>query len=396
MKIKHNMWILIIAVTFLFSISTMSLLMISNAFTISLNMLIYSGLITSIFIYNNKFKLYVKNNVNNIEQQIYTMVNIIEKRDAYTAGHTQRVADYAVKIAEEMKLETEQIETLRRACMLHDIGKIAIPDSILLKPGKLTDLEYTIIQEHVIVGYELLSTVEIYKDIADIVHAHHEKWDGSGYPLGLKNNQIPFLSQILVISDAFDAMTTNRIYKPRKSVLEAICEIESLDNHFNPDIIPFVRTALINVNIKNDIDQLPHSDLEEERFAYFYKDPVTKSFNKEYLDFLIFNGKCTDLKLSSVDTLSLHNFNQYNNNFGWDNGDKILFKITQALAASDYIFRIYGDDFILLNVESLDTNIFTPILTKILKDTGIAFTFKHIEIDFNKIKSIHELEILIK
>lgn len=141
---------------------------------------------------------------------IFSLVNIIEKRDSYTAGHTQRVAQYSVLIAREMGLNEDRIDDMYRACMLHDIGKISTPDSILLKLGKLSELEYEIIKEHVVVSYELLREVDIYKDIAEIIRHHNEHYDGSGYPQGLKGDEIPMMSQIMTLADSFDAMTTKK------------------------------------------------------------------------------------------------------------------------------------------------------------------------------------------
>ena len=166
--------------------------------------------------------------ISNYEEIILSLVDLIEKRDAYTAGHTRRVAHYSELIATRLGHSPEEIEKLKRAAILHDIGKIAIPDAVLLKPGSLTPLEYGRIKQHVEVGYETLSHINMYKELAEIMRHHHEHVDGSGYPLGLKGSQIPRLSQIMAAADSFDAMTTNRIYQPRKAVDVAREELRQL------------------------------------------------------------------------------------------------------------------------------------------------------------------------
>lgn len=218
-----------------------------------------------------KTSIAVSKKLKNYEEGVFNLVDIIEKRDSYTAGHTQRVAKYAKLLADELNIPNYEKELLYRASMLHDIGKISTPDSILLKPGELSELEYKIIKNHVTTSYEILSNVSIYKDIAEIVRHHHEYYDGSGYPQGLTGKQIPFLSQILTLADGFDAMTTDRIYKGRKSVKEAIQEISKLSGlQFNPIIVKAAISSLLQVNTDRKASQLPESDLQHERFSYFY------------------------------------------------------------------------------------------------------------------------------
>ena len=112
-----------------------------------------------------------------------------------------------------------------QAGILHDIGKIATPDVILLNPQILNKLEYKLIQEHVKVGYRLLVNIPMFQDLAEIIHSHHERYNGTGYPRGLKGDEINPLARIMIVADAFDAMTTNRIYKGRKNLTEALDEL---------------------------------------------------------------------------------------------------------------------------------------------------------------------------
>jgi len=346
-----------------------------------------------------KAKEVIKSKVKDYEQHIYSLVNIIEKRDSYTAGHSQRVANYSVLIAKEMGFNTETIDTLRRACMLHDIGKISTPDSILLNPGKLNSLEYDIIKEHVVVSYDLLSSVDIYKDIAEIVRYHHEHYDGSGYPEGLKGDKIPILSQIMSVADAFDAMTTNRVYKPRKSVDMAISELQELSaKQFNTQIVNAATIALRDIEVEKTITQRPRTKIEKERFVYFYKDQTTSVYNKEYLEFVLAHNHTDEFNMRCIYGIYLHNFNQYNINTSWADGDKLLKEFAKELGninKTDLIFRVYGDDFVVLNKEHYDLEQHIEILEEILEGSGVTMTYKHFDIKENNIKSIYDLEKLL-
>ncbi len=177
------------------------------------------------------------------------------------------------------------VEKLHQAGILHDIGKVSTPDSILLKPGKLNDIEYQLIQSHVAVGYNFLSKIPMYKELAEIIKYHHERYDAKDYPYGVGGDYIPILAHIMIVADAFDAMTTNRIYKNKKTVKEAVYEIRELANaQFHPDAAEAAASVLNNISVQKDINQLPKNRLEEERFAYFYKDSLTGVYNKDYFE----------------------------------------------------------------------------------------------------------------
>ncbi len=353
-----------------------------------------------IFIYFGRKKAneVIKSKVKDYEQHIYSLVNIIEKRDSYTAGHSDRVAQYSVLIAQEMGFNKEKIEILRRACMLHDIGKISTPDSILLRPGSLNDLEYEIIKEHVVVSYDLLSSVDIYKDIADIVRYHHEHYDGSGYPFGLKGDQIPIMSQIMTVADAFDAMTTNRVYKPRKSVEMAILELGELSGkQFNTQVVNAACVVLKDIEVERTITQRPKSKIEKERFVYFYKDQVTGVYNKEYLEFVLAHSHINEFNTKCICGIYLHNFSQYNSKTSWTDGDLLLKKFAQKLVSlnkSDFIFRIYGDDFLVLSKKQEKIEMHIKELEDVLQGTGVTITYKCFNVKKDNINSISDLEKL--
>ena len=370
-----------------FAISIKNCIIVFLIYILGLGVILYG---------KRKAKEILEAKIKDYEQHIFSLVNIIEKRDSYTAGHTQRVAKYSVMIAKKMGYNSEKIDDLYRACMLHDIGKISTPDSILLKPGKLTPLEYEIIKEHVVVSYELLSDVDIYKDIAEIVRHHHEHYDGSGYPQGLKGDEIPMMSQIMTVADSFDAMTTNRIYKTRKSVKTALIELDELSSkQFHAEVVKAAIVALKDIEIEMNITQRPKSKIEKERFSYFYKDQVTSVYNKDYLEFVLAYNNTEEFNIGCIYSINLHNFDQYNKKHGWVEGDKLLISFAKALDKineSDFVFRVYGDDFIILNESHYEIEENIASLEEVLIDTGVTMTYKHFDMKAESINDITDLE----
>lgn len=146
-------------------------------------------------------------------ESIQTLRYTVEAKDTYTRGHSDRVSEYSVLIGKYMNLPTEDLEILRIGGLFHDIGKIGIPDAILLKDSKLTDDEYSEIKNHPAIGKHILSNAKIFENIIPIVFHHHEKYDGNGYPEKLSGENIPFHSRIAAIADTFDAMTSKRSYR---------------------------------------------------------------------------------------------------------------------------------------------------------------------------------------
>lgn len=306
---------------------------------------------------HNRVHKLEQDKIKNQEQIILSMIDMIESRDSYTAGHTKRVAQYCVLIATEMGYSQEEIELLKNAAWLHDIGKISTPDSVLLKPGHLDSTEYKLIQEHLNSGYEMLKSIDQYKVISEIMREHHERYDGSGYPQGLKAHEIKPLSRIMIVADAFDAMTTNRVYKPRKTLPVAFEELEELSAvHFHPDVVGAALVALKNVKIDSEISQMPKTVMEEQRFAYFYKDRLTNLFIIEYLEIIL--RYYTNSKDTYAYDIKLHNFSQYNRENGWKEGDRFLIEFAEFINSFDderVVFRVEGDDFMILSQRKLDT-----------------------------------------
>jgi len=160
-----------------------------------------------------------------MEGTINSMSSTAEVRDPYTAGHQQRVAKLAVAIAQEMGLPAEQIEGIRIAGTLHDMGKIYVPAEILSKPGQLRQTEFSLIKDHAEVGYDMLKNIEFPWQVAQIVLQHHERLDGSGYPKGLSGDMIMLEARIMAVSDVVESMSSHRPYRPAFSVEKALLEI---------------------------------------------------------------------------------------------------------------------------------------------------------------------------
>lgn len=162
----------------------------------------------------------------NMTSTLMALVTSVQARDHYTEEHSGRVTEFSVQIADALGLSDAEKETLRIAGLLHDIGKIAIPDNVLLKPGKLTFEEYEIIKTHPVIGDEILSHIPLLDAERKIVRYHHERWDGRGYPDGLSGNDIPFLARMMAVADSYDAMTSDRPYRKGFSSDEAILELQ--------------------------------------------------------------------------------------------------------------------------------------------------------------------------
>lgn len=305
---------------------------------------------------------------------INSLVNLIEKRDAYTAGHSERVAHYCELIAKEMDFEKEEISLLVNAARLHDIGKISTPDAILLKPDKLDDLEYKLIQHHLNNGHDILSAIESYQDIAEVMRHHHERYDGEGYPQGVHGDDITLISHVMIVADAFDAMTSNRIYKPRMNIKAALNELQKeRTKQFHPLVVDAAIVAFANLKDENHNTQLPQNDLEYHRFNYFFKDRLTNLFLPEYERLIV------ELYFKNISPkryiIRLQNFSDYNKKEGWNAGDVLLREFAQWLMqryANSTVFRIEGDDFMILSETTQNVDVGEIQTQSVLNGTKIG------------------------
>lgn len=189
----------------------------------------------------------------------------LDLKDAETEGHSRRVTAFTIAIARAMGLPKSQIDVIARGAFLHDIGKMAIPDKILTKPGALTPDEITIMREHCYHGYQILSRIPFLAEAAEIVYSHQERFDGTGYPRGLKGEQIPLGARMFSVADTLDAITSDRPYRPAQSLQAAREEIERWSGkQFDPQVVKVFLT--MPENIWGDLRR--QIGAERDRFAY--------------------------------------------------------------------------------------------------------------------------------
>ena len=187
------------------------------------------------------------------------MALMAESRDPYTAGHQHRVAQYACEIAKSMGLSEDQVEAVRLSGLLHDIGKIRTPVSLLNRPGKLFKAEWELIKTHPVVGYKILRQIPFPWPIAEIVYQHHERIDGNGYPRGLKGNEILPEARIIAVADVIEAMSSHRPYRPALPMEVAFNEVKShRGTSFDPDVVDSMINAASTIH--KELDAGPNMD----------------------------------------------------------------------------------------------------------------------------------------
>ncbi|MEW6718643.1 MAG: HD domain-containing phosphohydrolase [Chloroflexota bacterium] len=172
-------------------------------------------------------------------ETVTVLANSIEGRDAYTHGHVERVTTYATLLAEALRWPADQLRLLRFGSILHDLGKIIIPDRVLNKPGKLTDEEWRLMRQHSSAGAKILREISHLQNVIPYVLYHHERWDGSGYPESLKGKEIPIQGRVLALADVYDALTTTRPYHPARPHNEVVQFMRyQAGKHFDPGLVP--------------------------------------------------------------------------------------------------------------------------------------------------------------
>ena len=171
-------------------------------------------------------------------ETVLSLANAVEAKDSYTGDHVQNVAHMALEVGRELGLKGAELEALRFGAILHDIGKIGIPDAILKKPAKLTAEEWSIMRQHPVIGERILAPIQHLQDAAKLVRHHHERYDGKGYPDGLCGEEVPLAARILTVVDSYSAIIDRRIYKPARSHEEAVAELRrNASTQFDPHIV---------------------------------------------------------------------------------------------------------------------------------------------------------------
>jgi putative nucleotidyltransferase with HDIG domain len=177
----------------------------------------------------------------------------VDARDAYTAGHSRRVQQLALAIGRELGLSQAELELLGHAALFHDIGKLAVPDAVLLKPSKLTDEEWALMQRHAEEGAHIINRLGFLNDAVPAIRHHHERFDGAGYPDGLKGEEIPLGARIIHVADAFDSMLTTRVYRPARPAHEALAELRrNVGTQFCPRCVGALE-AIVSVDLPQGV-----------------------------------------------------------------------------------------------------------------------------------------------
>ena len=237
-----------------------------------------------------------KKNIEEMSLQLMQMLSTtIEAKDEYTKGHSHRVAEYSVLIARELGWNEKELSNLKNAAHLHDIGKIAIPDTILNKPSKLSEEEFSIIKEHTTIGANILKNISLIDHVQEIVRNHHERYDGNGYPDGLKGKEIPLHARIVAVADSYDAMSSQRIYRNQLPPEKIIQELENnKGTQFDPEITDIFLKLLREdrIHVKEDHlsitenTQIPEAEIEMSQFISDIMSTIRTQKAKENLDFL--------------------------------------------------------------------------------------------------------------
>ena len=298
-------------------------------------------------------------------ETIATIASMIEAKDSYTKGHSVRVSEYSARLARELGWSEDQISNLRYVALLHDIGKVGIPDSVLNKPGKLTEIEFGVIKSHTSIGGDILNDIKTIAGVSLGAKFHHERYDGKGYPLGVAGEEIPEIARIICIADAFDAMNSKRVYRDNLSREEICLQLEQgSGTQFDPNFV----SAFLKL-IKDDKLELEEEDqlikgeptLSEESSILLNQivRNIEENQRNDIYDVLtgVLNRKTGESRIAeAVRTragclafIDLDNLKQTNDNMGHLAGDYVLKTLgTILLKYSDksIIARVGGDEFL--------------------------------------------------
>lgn len=310
-----------------------------------------------------KTKLVEKVSLNSI----MVIANTIDAKDAYTSGHSLRVAKCSAAIARKLGWSEKDVQNLHYVALLHDIGKIGVPDAILNKPSRLSDEEFQVIKKHPVIGNDILKDIHMIRSVAEGALYHHERYDGRGYPFGLAGEDIPLYARIIGIADAYDAMTSNRIYRHKLTMEKVIREFENgRGTQFDPLLTDLFLEMLhdgFDVAAEEGIISWD-DDLASESSALLSKvmteyaadiqqkavtDPLTGLYTRNYAEARITKllGEAHPGSLMMID---MDNFKSINDTYGHIAGDKTLKIFADTLKANtcdeDVVCRLGGDEFI--------------------------------------------------
>lgn len=319
-------------------------------------------------------------------QMMQTLSTTIEAKDEYTRGHSHRVAEYAAMIAKDLGWSKKEIRNLKNAAHLHDIGKIGIPDNILNKPTRLTEEEFQVIKEHTVIGAEILKNITLIKHVGEVARSHHERYDGMGYPDGLKGEEIPLYARVIAVADSYDAMNSRRIYRNPLGAEAIYNEISrNRGTQFDPRITDVFLKMLDEgrVVINEDCalvdkeDDLPNIEAEIEKFISSVMITLKTQEDSEGFDFLTglpMRNRGEKLAAQFMQEnngylvfLDMDNLKKMNDLYGHKVGDralKLLGSLLMEYAHHSVVCRLGGDEFLMF-VPGVSKEKITEIVTGI-------------------------------
>lgn len=371
------------------SLSTYFVVSISGIFIgIGMTILLVLNLVKTIYdiqaMESSRQKIEMDERRNQMEaislQMMQTLSTTIEAKDEYTRGHSHRVAEYAALIAEELGWDKKEIRNLRNAAHLYDIGRIGIPDSILNKPTRLTEEEYAVIKDHTIIGAEILKNITLIDHVKEVARSHHERYDGKGYPDGLKGEEIPLYARIIAIADSYDAMKSRKIYRNPLADEMIYNEIlQSRGKQFDPDIADVFLKLLDENRVAIDEDGDSDTEFEFERFITSVMSTMNRQEESEGFDFLTGlpmrnRGEKLAAQFMQQDNgylvfLDMDNLKKINDIYGHKAGDralKFLGSLLMEHAQHSVVCRLGGDEFLMF-VSEVSKEEIIDIVTKIQK-----------------------------
>ena len=299
---------------------------------------------------------------------IKAFVSSMEAKDVYTKGHSEHVAAYAKNIGAALGLNEEELDAIYNAGLLHDIGKIGIPDNILLKPGRLMPHEYEIIKLHPIFSYEIIKNIPKFKKIAQCIKHHHERCDGSGYPDGLKKDKIEIGARILAIADIFDALTTKRPYRDKMPPDKAIeiLKKESVDLNIlskSEKVLKesyITQSAITSVFVPSKLDKIRNDMIQRDYMTGLYRRDTLSATIEKYI-----NSK----ERFTLFMIDIKNISYINYKYGVDIGDKIIVFVAQELLKLSNIDAVSrtGADVFMFIYKGTSAETFKQIISAELK-----------------------------
>lgn len=312
-------------------------------------------------------------------QTITSFANSIDAKDSYTKYHSQHVAKYAERMARKLGWEKQEIRNLYYSALLHDIGKIGVPDFVLKKPSRLTEEEFDIIKKHPGVGGEILSEVTVVPYLSVGASTHHERYDGSGYPRGLKGKEIPLVGRIVGIVDAVDAILSTRAYRDGNDIAYAISELQRCSGtQFDPELVPLMVEILeegidfLDEEVTVDEEGSLISAVLNEYSKAIQIDSLTGLWNKNYIQAKVNECLYIPEKRGALLLIDIDSFRRISNYSGQETADALLVIIAQGikseLGSKDLAGRVDNDKFVVYLSDVHDTDTVEFKIIQILKN----------------------------